>query len=97
MNVVAQNPVRQSILSQHYGHRAQHRIVLEALIDEPGAIAARDQQRQEDNGQDREAAPQAAIGTARRWLRCRRHVTHETTGSGLAPSLKGEEWLRIAP
>src|SRR5215469_10059576 len=39
--------------------------MLEALIDEPSAIAARDQQGQEDNGQNREAAPQAAIGTAR--------------------------------
>ena len=46
-DVVAQHLLRHAVVAHQFAHRAQHRIVAKALPEEPGAIAAQQDRRQD--------------------------------------------------
>ena len=70
--VVAQHLLRHAVLAHQFAHQPQHGIVAKAVIEEPGAIAARRIGGRQQDQQHDQAAPQAAIAALvaadrRRW------------------------------
>ena len=58
----------QAVAADQFGDGAHHRIVAEALPQEPGAITARQQNRQEQNRHDRQTTPETAMLSAVRYF-----------------------------
>jgi hypothetical protein len=61
MDIVAQHLMGQAVAADQFGDAVHYRIVAEALPQKPGAIAARQQNRQEQNRHDSQATPETAM------------------------------------